>query len=160
MKQYWQKKIRALRINLWARNSVSNKANSRMLGLIVSLSLIVIRFQSVHAGNVLLWDSVIPLADTTAPEDVTAWKVVPSDLLSLEREPAKARSDPGYYGREYKFKGDAVVENEKLSALFSGAKGHVALYTKEGAKRFSRKIAELAPLSFPSAGKISQVRIV
>ena len=110
--------------------------------------------------NVILWDSVSPLADTTAPEDSSAWKAVPSDLLTLEREPAKASSDPGYYGREYMFQGDAIVENEKLVALFCRAKGAVGIYTKERSKRFGTKIAELAPLPADLAASISRVRIV
>jgi hypothetical protein len=55
---------------------------------------------------------------------------VPTDLLTLEANPPKASSDPGYYGREYSFKGDAVVENQRIVAVFWSAKGRVAIYSK------------------------------
>jgi hypothetical protein len=55
---------------------------------------------------------------------------VPRDLFKLETDPAKASSDPGYYGRAYEFKGDAVVENSKLIAVFSSGAGQVILFSK------------------------------
>ena len=68
-----------------------------------------------------------PLADTSKPESRTAWTPVPRDLLSLEADPLKASSDPGFYGRKYSFKGDAAVETPCLVALFCSAKGRVVL---------------------------------
>jgi hypothetical protein len=106
--------------------------------------------------NLALWDTSAPLADTLTMEDRTAWKAVPGDLLRLEADPSKARSDPGYYGREYAFKGDAIVENASLAAVFWSAKGRVLIYAKEDAagpnggaqthRGLGRKLAEIYPL--------------
>ena len=82
------------------------------------------------APAVVLWDTGTPATGTTNLEERSGWKVVPSDLLTLEANPPKASSDPGYYGREYTFKGDAVVENQKLVGVFSAAKGRFVLYSK------------------------------
>jgi hypothetical protein len=108
------------------------------------------------ASNIVLWDTVSPLSGSGDAEDRAGWKVAPSDLLSLEADPLTASSDPGYYGREYLFKGDAVVENDKLAAVFRSAKGHLEIYLKgdpalpaggTGTKsELGRKIVELAPL--------------
>jgi hypothetical protein len=65
-------------------------------------------------------------------------------LLLLEADPPKARSDPGYYGREYSFKGDAVVENEKLIAVFLSAKGRIVLYAK-GQSALTNGLAPATP---------------
>ena len=85
------------------------------------------------APNVALWDTSSPLADTFTTTDRTAWKAVPSDLLDLEANPPEAKSDPGYYGREYAFKGDAVVETRSLAAVFWSAKGRVVIYARGAA---------------------------
>lgn len=82
------------------------------------------------ASNVTLWDTGSRAGLTGTPEDRSAWKKVPTDLLLLEANPAKASSDPGYYGRDYVFKGDAVVENQKLMAVFRAAAGRMTLYSK------------------------------
>lgn len=104
------------------------------------------------SSNVALWDTSAPVADTSTIEDRTAWKAVPSDLLRLEADPPKARSDPGYYGREYAFKGDAIVENPSLAAVFWSAKGRVLIYAKEESsggtqtnRGLGRKLAEIYP---------------
>jgi hypothetical protein len=114
-------------------------------------------FQRTDAApNITVWDTGSRLADATAIESRAGWKVVPSELFSLEADPPKAASDPGYYGREYAFKGDAVVENIGLLVVFWSAQGRVLIYAKEGASPAgpgaardvapARKIAEVAPL--------------
>jgi hypothetical protein len=72
----------------------------------------------------------------------TGWKRVPHNLLSLESDPAAAASDPGYYGCEYSFQADAVVENEHLIAVFRPEAGRVAVCSKAHG---NRKMFELAP---------------
>ena len=109
------------------------------------------------ASNVVLWDTASPLANPDNIGDRTRWKLVPTDLLSLEADPPKASSDPGYYGREYTFKGDAVVENERLVAVFSSAQGKVVIFSKPsridsgtsatGKPSPGRKALEFAPSS-------------
>ena len=83
--------------------------------------------QTGAATHVTVWDTGARLVGTAEPENRTGWKAVPSELFALEADPLKAASDPGYYGREYSFAGDAVVENQRLLAVFSSAKGRVVL---------------------------------
>ena len=85
------------------------------------------------AANVVVWDTGAHFADAVDVADKTGWKPVPADLLTLEADPPKAASDPGYYGREYSFTGDAVVENHSLAAVFWSAKGRVVIYSKANA---------------------------
>src|SRR5207249_6652915 len=108
------------------------------------------------AANVVVWDTGAHFADAVEVTDKTGWKPVPADLLTLEADPPKAASDPGYYGREYAFTGDAVVENHSLAAVFWSAKGRVVIYSKANAAPpggasagntgLGRKILELTPL--------------
>jgi hypothetical protein len=91
--------------------------------------------------NTLIWDTMSPFGGSvdlqsvrTPQENRTSWKVVPTDLFTLERDPAAAASDPGYYGREYAFSGDAVVENEHLAVVFHSEKGSVVIYSKADTK--------------------------
>jgi hypothetical protein len=87
--------------------------------------------RTIAASNVVIWDTGTRL-ESLDGVDRSAWKVVPTELFSLELEPAKAASDPGYYGREYEFRGDAVVENQRLTAIFSSAQGRVVILAKQG----------------------------
>ncbi len=84
----------------------------------------------VEAANAVIWDTQSPFADTVDIRDRTNWRPVPADLLTLEANPSAASSDPGYYGREYSFNGDAIVENEHLTAVFWSRKGKVIIYPK------------------------------
>ncbi|MCU0917225.1 MAG: hypothetical protein MUC88_22070, partial [Planctomycetes bacterium] len=83
-------------------------------------------------ASVTLWDTGTPFGDTIDLQNRAQWKAVPPNLLLLEADPPKAASDPGYYGREYAFQGDAVVENSYLTALVQPAKGTVAVFSKTG----------------------------
>lgn len=125
------------------------------------------------AANVLVWDTVSRFADTAGTENRAAWKSVPSELFAFEADPAKAASDPGYYGREYSFNGDAVVENHSLAAVFWSARGRVVIYSKgevpasssegesPGNSRFGKKILEFSPLqSETQPGLISRCKIL
>lgn len=102
-------------------------------------------------ANSLVWDTLSPFANSLDVRDRTNWKPVPTDLLTLELNPSAATSDPAYYGREYSFKGDVVVENEHLTAVFWSRKGRVVIYSKtdvsRGGSRTARtKIVEFTPL--------------
>lgn len=81
-------------------------------------------------ANVVIWDTQSHFTEAVDVRGRAAWKAVPTDLLTLETDPAKAFSDPGYYGREYVFAGDAVVENGYFTAVFWSAKGRLAIYSK------------------------------
>ncbi|MGH7968710.1 MAG: hypothetical protein ACREIC_08295 [Limisphaerales bacterium] len=126
---------------------------------------------SANAGgaNIVLWDTSSPLADPFQPDNKSTWKIVPSDLLSLEADPPKASSDPGYYGREYAFKGDAAVENRSLTAVFLGSAGKVLVFSKgeaqksdsepEAGSKLGVRVAEILPLGLVNP-RIKQVGIV
>ncbi len=94
-------------------------------------------------ANTLVWDTLLPFVNTVDVRDRTNWKPVPTDLLTLELDPSAAISDPAYYGREYSFKGDVVVENEHLTAVFWSRKGRVVIYSKTDS---SKKRMEFTPL--------------
>jgi hypothetical protein len=121
--------------------------------------------------NVVLWDTSSALGDAVDVAGRTTWKPVPPDLLMLEADPPKASSDPGYYGREYLFKGDAVVENRTLAAVFLSAKGRVVIYSKDDGTltnrasqphaALGRKILEFVPLQAKTQpARISHLEIL
>jgi hypothetical protein len=119
------------------------------------------------AANISLWDTGSPIGETFDLESRSAWKPVPNDLLDLEANPAKAKSDPGYYGREYSPKGDIVVENRALTAVFWSAKGRVAFFAKANPAAETTnhspalKIGEFVPLGFKNdSARITHVRIL
>src|SRR5437016_3340684 len=127
--------------------------------------------QTEAAANVVVWDTVAHFADTVDVADKAGWKPVPTDLLTLEADPPKAASDPGYYGREYSFTGDAVVENRSLAAVFCSAKGRVIIYSKtnatlpggasSGNTGLGRKILEFTPLQTKTQpARISRCELV
>ena len=93
--------------------------------------------------NTLIWDTMSAFDDIVDLSNRSSWKPVPTNLLTLERDPAAASSDPGYYGREYAFSGDVVVENEHLAAVFYSNKGRVIIYSKGDSKT---KKLEFVPL--------------
>ena len=129
-------------------------------------------FQTTDAAtNVVVWDTGSRFVDRPETENRAGWNAVPSDLSVFETEPPKAASDPGYYGREYSFKGDAVVENHRLAAFFLSAKGTVAIYSKDdatasdgtasGRQSLGQKILEFVPLpSRSQPGQISRCQIL
>src|SRR5262249_49770268 len=72
---------------------------------------------------------------------------------------------------EYAFKGDAVVENSSLAAVFWSAKGRVVLYSKaeaapansasSGPRGLGKKILEFVPLRTKTqSGKLESVEIL
>jgi hypothetical protein len=106
---------------------------------IILLATVVVSLDFADAGwaqpptvshAVTLWDTGAPLGDPIDLTDRTAWKVVPPNLLMLEDDPQRALSSPAYYGREYAFQGDAVVENSYLTAVVWSARGKVVVSSK------------------------------
>jgi hypothetical protein len=129
-----------------------------LFGLVLTASLVPLA-RTTTASTVVLWDTHSPVAKPVESQSRAEWTVVPSDLFALEKEPPKASSDPGYYGREYAFQGDAVVENNYLMAVFSSAQGRVLIYSKvsiagAGLEVNPKLIGELFPLpgQLPVAG--------
>ena len=112
-------------------------------------SLILIQAQLTPAGatpNVQLWDSGAAFSEKIDLAKRDSWKPVPLDLFKLEADPPKASSDPGYYGREYSFRGDAVVENQKFVAVCWSAKSRVVIFSKA-----SNSAADLSAQTNPAA---------
>jgi hypothetical protein len=142
--------------------------------LLILLAVIAVRPVLTHAGasgNVVVWDTGARFGNTLDVADRAAWKSVPTDLLALEADPPKAASDPGYYGRAYSFKGDAVVENRQMAAVFWSAQGRVVLYSKANvalpggippqSASLGRKILEFTPLQNKTQpGTLSHCEIV
>jgi len=132
---------------------------SRLLLRITALILLLatsLRMSTAQAkeemANAVVWDTLSPFVNTVDIRDRANWKPVPTDLLTLEADPSAAFSDPGYYGREYSFQGDAVVENEHLTAVFWSRRGKVVIYSRDPRRAgepkadCSQKTVEFIPL--------------
>ena len=153
-------------------NNREPRWQSTALLFLLATAMGLTAIQSVEAAaSVELWDKVARQADATNAAGRDTWKAVPSELFVFEADAAKAASDPGYYGREYSFQGDAVVSNHRLTAVFSAAQGRVIIYTEAemgapgGASAkgagLPRKIVELVPLQTKSQpGKITRCEIL
>ena len=142
-----------------------------LLVLMASTAGLIANQRAEAATNIVIWDTGSRFADTANSENRTGWKTVPSELFVFEADPQKAASDPGYYGREYSFKGDAVIENHSLAAVFWAAKGRVVLYSKGDTAQtggassernaLGKRILEFAPLQAKAqAGKIRRFEIL
>lgn len=114
------------------------------------------------SSRVVVWDTITRLGEALESLPRDGWKPVPSDLLALETNPAKASSDPGYYGREYTFRGDAVVETPEVLAVFGSAKGRVTLFSRGGSTgAVVTQIASCSPISAGTgASGIARVEVV
>jgi len=109
-------------------------------------------------ANTVIWDTQAPFFDEVDLGDRSKWTIVPSDLLTLEANPSAAVSDPSYYGKEYFFKGDAVVENKYIMAVLRSKKGKVAIYSRADS---SRKKVEFLPSGLKGkAASITRCRIL
>jgi hypothetical protein len=113
-----------------------------MVLLVTSMGISATRGKEKTA-NTLIWDTISPFADTVDLQNRTNWKPVPTNLLTLESNPFIAFSDPAHYGREYTFNGDAVIENEHITAVFRSKIGRVLIYSKSDSN--SKKL-EFVPL--------------
>jgi hypothetical protein len=134
----------ALKIaQIMKQNRSFRSSKTVLFALGAGAAALALTHRAEAAPNLALWDTVAPLSDNFSLDNRTAWKAVPTDLLLLEADPPKARSDPGYYGREYAFKGDAVVENKNIAAVFWQSRGRVAIYAKESGK----ELLEIFPLA-------------
>src|SRR5580765_2666700 len=91
--------------------------------LLATLACVAAFQRTEAATNLVIWDTGSRFANALDTENRTGWTAVPSELFVFEKNPPQAASDPGYYGREYSFKGDAIIENRSLTAVFWSAKG-------------------------------------
>ena len=132
-------------------------------------SLLTLQARAVAETRVVIWDTGSRLESADDAALRTGWTAVPTELFALEADPAKASSDPGYYGRDYAFRGDAVVENEAVSVVCLSGTGRVVIYAKRavGAQgtaspaKLGRRILEFSPLLADShAASIRHVEIL
>lgn len=163
-------------IRTWVpMNTMSRSVRSAMWmrprPLVALLALAAFTAPVAAAPNIVLLDTGATLGNVESATDRSGWKVVPMDLFTLETDPPKASSDPGYYGREYTFKGDAVIENRHLNVVFSSATGGATVFAKSegtevngvapGTVKLGRPIAELIPGGLGSAGaRIQNVSVI
>jgi hypothetical protein len=98
--------------------------------LVLLAAVVLVGSVPARASNVTLWDTGSRAGDVFHVENKAGWKAVPPNLLLLEADPLKSSSDPGYYGREYTFQGDAVVENSYLTAMVWSSQGRVVVSSK------------------------------
>jgi len=96
-----------------------------------------------NTPNTRIWDTMSPLMESIDLENRNHWRLVPTDLLTLEANPLAVSADPGFYGREYAFQGDAVVENRHYTAVFHSKRGRVVIYSKDNT---NDQLVEFAPL--------------
>jgi len=123
--------------------------------------------QAIATGtNVIVWDTGADFGNTIDLQNRTSWVAIPSEMFAFEKDPAKAASDPGYYGRQYAFKGDPVIENANYVAVFWSEKGRVVVYSKANAglrdrSSVEQKVLEFAPMPSPGTedGKIWRYHI-
>ncbi len=142
--------------NTTPKRALSLKALATLLMIVVSL--ISTARSAENTPQTLVWDTRSPLGDAVDMQARANWKSVPPDLLTLEADPNAASSDPGYYGREYAFEGDAVVENTHIIAAFCSQKGKAVIYSKSDPQT---KKLEFLPLQLKQGpAKISRCLIV
>src|SRR6266542_3103780 len=137
--------------NLGFRKRASLYQKTTTLAMLAATLIVPTSQRTEAATNVVIWDTGSRLADAADLQNRARWKSVPSELFVQEADPPKAASDPGYYGREYAFKGDPIVENSHFVAVFWSAKGSVVIYSKDstnwyggGAARDARLGTEIA----------------
>jgi hypothetical protein len=125
--------------------------------LVLSAGLSVAQTEE-NTGNTCIWDTMSPFANTINFANRTRWRLVPTDLLTLKSNPDRAAGDPGYYGREYAFQGDAVIENEHYTVAFQSATGKVVVFSKGDA---GKQLAAFAPLELKgSPATITKIKLL
>ncbi len=139
--------------NDWMNESQLSRRLAKLLGLAACAFALASPAMGQGGKNIVVWDSGRNSAKAVGVEDRREWKAVPSDLMSLEKDPAKAASDPGYYGREYLFIGDPVVENKHFIAAFSAKSGRMTIHGKD-----LRRIGEVSLLGGGPIGGFDLVR--
>jgi hypothetical protein len=121
-----------MRIMRFIRNSrlcTSSQAGYLPAVLVIAMGLSAVQ-ASEPSANVVIWDTPQTIGGMFNVRDRTGWNAVPVDLFTLEADPAKAFSDPGYYGREFTFTGRPVIENGRFTAVFYPEKGECVIFSK------------------------------
>ncbi|TKJ37503.1 MAG: hypothetical protein CEE38_08385 [Planctomycetes bacterium B3_Pla] len=89
-----------------------------------------------------IWDTMSPSLNEEVLADRSGWKVVPTET---DRWNGPEYYSPERYAMQHSFRGDAVVENEHLVAVFSSRKAKAIIYSK--ADPAAKKV-EVVPLEF------------
>ena len=111
-----------------------------------------------NTPNTRIWDTMSPFMESIDFGNRNHWRLIPTDLLTLETNPLVISADPGYYGREYAFQGDAVVENKHYTAVFHSKKGRVIIYSKG---HTNDRLVEFAPLELKGMpARLTRCRIL
>lgn len=136
----------------------TNSSGRLKPGLLVFLAALLLA-APLRAGadaNLTLWDTGSRLGSDAKLGERTGWKQVPGNLFTLEADPAKAASDPGYYGRDYAFTGDAAVSNNKMTVVFRAASSQVVILSKDNGN-----VAVLEPMwAVPGRSRIDRYEVV
>lgn len=121
------------------------------MALLLSLGLAC---TSLAGTRVQLWDTGVRLSSPPDLANRAAWHSVSTELFHQEKDPGKAASDPGYYGRAYAFQGDAVLENPSCLVVTRMGSGRVTVMLKSpgGAAGAPGPVAEIVPVDAQAAG--------
>ena len=119
-------------VAFWAKPTVSGKSSTE--GSLTSTRI---------------WDTRSPSVDEVGLRDKVNWRVVVDPNLFDGRS---------VYGRRHLFKGDAVVENDHLVAVFWAGRGRIVFYSKAD---LSQKKVEFVPLQLKGKPtSITRCRII
>ncbi|NQV35401.1 MAG: hypothetical protein HQ515_22090, partial [Phycisphaeraceae bacterium] len=103
-------------------------SSAQCIMMLICLPALLTAQPRATTSHVTVWDTMTPLSHGV--DSRSQWQAVPTDLLTLEQNPAAATADPSHYGRAYAFAGDTVIENAHVIAACLAREGRVAVYAK------------------------------
>ena len=103
-----------------------NRDSNHKLSL-CKVAFVFLLVASQGAVATRIWDTMSPSLKEEVLVDRSGWKVVPTET---DRWNGPDYYSPERYGMHHSFRGDAVVENEHLLALFSSEKAKATIYSK------------------------------
>ena len=118
----------------------NRESNGRLFSCKVVFVFLLAASQGTAATRI--WDTMSPSLNEEVLADRSGWKVVPTEA---GRWNGPDYYSPEHYGMQHSFRGDAVVENEHLVAVFSSRKAKAIIYSK--ADPAAKKV-EVVPLEF------------
>ena len=113
-------------------------SNHKLSSCKVAFVFLLVASQGTAATRI--WDTISPSLNEEVLADRSGWKVVPTET---DRWKGPNYYSPERYGMHHSFRGDAVVENEHLVAVFSSRKAKAIIYSK--ADHTAKKV-EVVPL--------------
>src|SRR4030042_3364147 len=115
-------------------------SNHKLFSCKVAFVFLLVASQGTAATRI--WDTMSPSLNKEVLLDRSGWKVVPTET---DRWNGPDYYSPERYGMHHSFRGDAVVENEHLDAVFSSRKTKAIICSK--ADHAAKKV-EVVPLEF------------